>query len=140
MRVVHCVAVIGYERQEEVAQRNWTIAVQTYRAALTTYRRLAESRMQRATLRTAPLVLANGSVPRAAMPSVPLRLEGLTPREREVAELIARGCSNQQIANQLVLTRGTVANHVAHILEKLAVTNRTQVAAVVLGQTERRGG
>jgi non-specific serine/threonine protein kinase len=58
---------------------------------------------------------------------------GLTRRESEVAELIARGYTNQQIADALVLTRGTVANHVAHILGKLGVTNRTQVAAHVLG-------
>ena len=42
--------------------------------------------------------------------------EPLTPREREVAELIAHGLSNEQIALRLVLTAGTVANHVAHIL------------------------
>jgi DNA-binding NarL/FixJ family response regulator len=46
--------------------------------------------------------------------------------------LIARGYTNQQIAETLVLTRGTVANHVAHILGKVGVTNRTQVAARVL--------
>jgi DNA-binding NarL/FixJ family response regulator len=60
----------------------------------------------------------------------------LTPREREVAELIARGYSNQQIASELVLTRGTVANHVAHVLAKLGATNRTQVAARVLSGSE----
>jgi DNA-binding NarL/FixJ family response regulator len=59
-------------------------------------------------------------------------LDPLTPREREVAALIARGYSNQQIAATLVLTTGTVANHVAHILCKLGATNRTQVAALVL--------
>jgi hypothetical protein len=52
-----------------------------------------------------------------------------------VADLLARGYSNQQIADALVLTRGTVANHVAHILAKLGVANRTQVAAWVLDPT-----
>jgi len=45
---------------------------------------------------------------------------------------MACGYTNQQIADTLVLTRGTVANHVAHILDKLGASNRTQVAALVL--------
>jgi DNA-binding CsgD family transcriptional regulator len=63
-------------------------------------------------------------------------LDELTPREHEVATLLARGYSNKQIAQSLVLTQGTVANHVAHILSKLGVTNRTQVAALILGRTD----
>jgi len=53
----------------------------------------------------------------------------LTPREREVAALVARGLTNQQIAETLVVQRGTVANHVAHILGKLDLSNRTQLAS-----------
>ncbi len=53
----------------------------------------------------------------------------LTRREREVAVLIARGQSNRQIADALVLTPGTAANHVANILRKLDCANRVQVAA-----------
>lgn len=53
----------------------------------------------------------------------------LTAREREVAILIAKGRSNRQIADALVLVTGTVANHVAHILGKLNCANRAQVAA-----------
>jgi DNA-binding CsgD family transcriptional regulator/uncharacterized protein YigA (DUF484 family) len=56
------------------------------------------------------------------------RFEELTPRERDVAELIAEGLSNEQIAQRLVLTPGTVANHVAHILAKLGVQSRVQIA------------
>jgi DNA-binding NarL/FixJ family response regulator len=58
-------------------------------------------------------------------------LEALTTREREVARLISRGYTNAQIGEQLVVTRGTVANHVAHILSKLDLSNRTQLAAYV---------
>ena len=62
----------------------------------------------------------------------PGSLEGahvdLTPREQEVTRLIARGYSNKQLAEELVVTPGTAANHVAHILSKLALANRTQVA------------
>ncbi|MCA1644152.1 MAG: LuxR C-terminal-related transcriptional regulator [Chloroflexi bacterium] len=43
----------------------------------------------------------------------------LTPRQREIAGLLARGLPNANIAQQLVLTTGTVANHVASILQRL---------------------
>jgi DNA-binding NarL/FixJ family response regulator len=56
----------------------------------------------------------------------------LSPREWDVAELIAQGYTNQQIATQLVLTPGTVANHVAHILTKLDLQSRTQIAVWVI--------
>src|SRR5437588_6901539 len=52
----------------------------------------------------------------------------LTPREYEVAELLAEGLSNEQISERLVLVPGTVANHVAHILSKLGTESRVQVA------------
>jgi DNA-binding NarL/FixJ family response regulator len=52
----------------------------------------------------------------------------LTRREQEVAALIARGLTNRQIADTLVITEGTAANHVVHILSKLGYGSRTQVA------------
>jgi len=56
----------------------------------------------------------------------------LTKRQLEVAQLIASGQSNAQIARALVLTAGTVANHIEHILRRLGVSNRAQVAAWVV--------
>lgn len=53
----------------------------------------------------------------------------LTPREREVLELIGMGLTNQQIANHLVIEVGTVKNHVHSILKKLDVTSRQDAAA-----------
>jgi predicted ATPase/DNA-binding CsgD family transcriptional regulator len=53
----------------------------------------------------------------------------LTPREREVIGLIARGCSNKAIASQLFISPATAARHVANILAKLGFTSRSQVAA-----------
>jgi non-specific serine/threonine protein kinase len=52
----------------------------------------------------------------------------LTPREREVAALIARGRSNREIAKGLVITLSTTERHVANILNKLALRSRTEVA------------
>lgn len=58
--------------------------------------------------------------------------EGLSKREMEVVELIAQGCSNQEIADRLYLSNGTVRNHVSLILEKTGLTHRTQIAVQYL--------
>jgi DNA-binding CsgD family transcriptional regulator len=55
---------------------------------------------------------------------------GLTRRELDVLRLLARGRSNAQIADELYISRNTTATHVARILTKLAVTSRTEAAAV----------
>lgn len=56
----------------------------------------------------------------------------LTSRERQVAGLIARGLSNGQIADELVLSKRTVEKHIANILSKLGFTNRTQIVRWVI--------
>ncbi len=56
-------------------------------------------------------------------------LERLTAREREVVGLVARGLTNRRIAENLVITEGTAALHVKHVLAKLGLASRTQVAA-----------
>jgi len=53
---------------------------------------------------------------------------GLTPREYEVLELVARGMDNTEIAQELNLSQHTVKNHVSSILVKLQVENRIQAA------------
>ena len=58
----------------------------------------------------------------------------LTPRELEVAALVAEGLTNAEIAQRLVLSPGTVANHLAHIMRALGTRNRVQVAVWALRQ------
>lgn len=61
----------------------------------------------------------------------------LTPRELEILELIAKGCSNQKIADHLFIEVGTVKNHVHSILNKLDVRTREDAAAylaIIKGQ------
>ncbi|MFD2691513.1 ATP-binding protein [Streptomyces phyllanthi] len=59
----------------------------------------------------------------------------LTPRETEVARLVAEGLANQQIADRLVIARRTAEGHVERILSKLGFHNRSQIAAWVTAQT-----
>jgi two-component system, OmpR family, sensor kinase len=51
----------------------------------------------------------------------------LTPRQQEIAALVAGGLTNRQIADRLLLTQGTVANHVEQILRRLGFHSRAQI-------------
>jgi predicted ATPase/DNA-binding CsgD family transcriptional regulator/Tfp pilus assembly protein PilF len=75
-----------------------------------------------------PTLAASNGSPGASAPSA------LTPREWEIAAMIARGLTNQQIADELVISRATVARHVANILTKLGFSSRAQVAAWMAGR------
>lgn len=68
-------------------------------------------------------VVARLGAPPAAVP-----LDALSPREDQVARLVATGASNQEIAASLFLSEGTVKNHVSAALRKLGLRDRTQLA------------
>jgi predicted ATPase/DNA-binding CsgD family transcriptional regulator len=75
-----------------------------------------------------------------ALSTPPLRPErsspadGLTDRQREVAALVARGLTNEQIAQQLVISPATARAHVEHVLDRLDLHRRAELAAWVVTQ------
>lgn len=58
-------------------------------------------------------------------------LKELTPREREIAYLVAEGRTNKEISETLYITEGTVKNHITKILDKLEIRDRTQLALII---------
>jgi len=75
-----------------------------------------------------PAKTSKGRAGRPTTGAEPVPAIALTPREREVAELVAQGLSNKQIATRLVLSQRTAESHVENILRKLGFTTRTQIA------------
>jgi ATP/maltotriose-dependent transcriptional regulator MalT len=59
--------------------------------------------------------------------------EGLTPQERAVAELVARGLTNREVAAELVVSAKTVEHHLSRIYSKLGVRSRTELAIALSG-------
>ena len=64
----------------------------------------------------------------------PTGISALTRRERDVLVLVAQGRSNQEIANELVISERTARTHVSNVLRKLQLTSRTQAALVAVRQ------
>lgn len=64
----------------------------------------------------------------------PTGISALTSRERDVLILVAQGHSNQEIADELVISERTARTHVSNVLRKLQLTSRTQAALVAVRQ------
>jgi DNA-binding NarL/FixJ family response regulator len=78
---------------------------------------------------TRRLIEAFARRPASVAPS-PSRLASLTPRERDILLLVARGRNNTEIARELVVSEATVKTHIGHLLAKLDLRDRVQ--AVIL--------
>ncbi len=76
-------------------------------------------------------LLAEFAARRPAPAAEPAELARLTSREREVLDLVVRGRSNSEIADDLVVSHSTVKTHLTHVLDKLGLRDRVQ--AVVYG-------
>ncbi|MDQ7843146.1 MAG: tetratricopeptide repeat protein [Armatimonadota bacterium] len=77
---------------------------------------------------------AMGVAVRQPAPGGPPRIGSLTRRELEVAGLVALGLSNREIAGRLFISEHTAATHVQHILDKLDLSSRAQIAAWAVEQ------
>ncbi len=70
---------------------------------------------------------AFAALPAESAPSLDPELDQLSPREREVLRLIARGYSYKELAGQLSISVKTVESHVSAVLRKLQLSNRHQL-------------
>jgi DNA-binding CsgD family transcriptional regulator len=81
----------------------------------------------------------HAAVPSSADRSSDARLAGVSPREREVALLVAEGRTNAQIAAQLHLSERTVEKHVSSVLAKLGLSSRTGIVRLLAGERSQPG-
>ena len=93
---------------------------------------LIEPRLTRKVLAEFSRLASAGERPASASSPANALAVPLTERELEVLRALAHGLSNREVAEQLVITEGTVKNHVSSLIDKLGVRDRTQ--AVLKGQ------
>ncbi|WP_435832917.1 response regulator transcription factor [Nocardia vinacea] len=108
----------------------------TTRQTLGTRRFDAAIRQGREMGMDAAIAYALGEQPTDAAPASGASAK-LTKRERQVADLVAQGLSNKQIAAELVIAQRTAEGHVEHILTKLGFNSRAQIAAWTADQTKQ---
>ena len=121
-RLVSQSAFLGMLRAGVVAHEDPDLAVELWEHCVTTYERLGMP----GHLRMATRQLEDFRARRRTAASA-----ALTAREREVVQHVVNGASNQEIADQLCLSRRTVEEHVSNILRKLGVRSRHHVAAAL---------
>jgi RNA polymerase sigma factor (sigma-70 family) len=101
-------------------------------AELSTQLRQAARASERTPEALAAELLEHGLEKEAQRVQVQAILETLTPREQEVTWLTARGYTNRQIAEVLVLSPETVKTHVRHVLEKLGIGSKADLRLLLL--------
>lgn len=124
--IVHYVeaGAVGYILQEESVERVVEKLQAAHEERAIVSPSVAAALIQRLTH------LANLDLPLAHANGRQEQLEELTSREREVLNLITEGCTNLEIAEELVIECGTVKNHVHNILKKLEVNSRYEAATI----------
>ena len=126
-------AARGAEQERTVAALRSTLGADAFARAWEAGRRLPLDEIVADAL--TPVEPAAPQIPSSGTRSSPL-----TRREREVAALIARGLTNRQIAEELFIAERTADTHVEHILAKLGLGSRTQVATWVVEQGDAAPG
>lgn len=131
--VVGSIPLLGFRELSEARAR----ATEQARVALgrAGFERATESGITLATDLDQLLAYSAGeSKPKTARRNGKPASTALTKREREIAELVADGLSNKDIAAALVISQRTAETHVEHILTKLGFTSRAQIAALISEQ------
>jgi two-component system nitrate/nitrite response regulator NarL len=82
--------------------------------------------------RLLPLAISESPALQSLQPGAGTVLTALTERERQIMHLVSEGLSNKEIGRQLNLSDGTIKVHLHHVYQKLAIGNRTALAALVL--------
>ena len=72
------------------------------------------------------MVLAGGVFIPPLVEGEDTELAGITPRQRQILELLAQGKSNKEMANTLHISANTIKNHLAKLYDQFSVSNRTQ--------------
>ena len=123
--------LVGYARLQQaaglLARRRRREAIAALQAADGAARGLAATPL-RAEIAALARVARVDLVPAAPAPPPEPDPAGLTPREREVIDLLSNGLSNAEIARSLYISEKTASVHVSNILRKLGVTSRLQAA------------
>jgi two-component system nitrate/nitrite response regulator NarL len=89
--------------------------------------------------RLLPLPSPDQSVSREQAATTENALAVLTDRERQIMRLVSAGLSNKEIGRRLNITDGTIKVHLHHIFQKLEISNRTVLAALVISQHDKPG-
>jgi DNA-binding CsgD family transcriptional regulator len=77
------------------------------------------------------IVCVVGALDPAVVPDLEEQTPALTVRQREVAELVARGMTSAEVADQLLVSVRTVENHLAHVYKRLGINNRAALPAML---------
>ncbi len=142
-RLAEIVRRLGHEREADIFFRRAGVARRRVVAlrvlAANTALRQSETPSRDGLTANATTSVSTPRTWLARLPDLMSRLDGyalLTPREREVLLLLVQGFSNREIAERLVITSGTVANHVSRVLDKLGCRSRVQLLGAVFGMIE----